>query len=144
MKKTLYFILAPLLLCLSLQAAAGQDIYKYVDKEGNITFTNRRVPNAQKVSLASYSNPSPSRAVGAASTRAPDTVPKERNRMRRSILEQELQIEEQLFTTTQNSLQLATNKPDVENHQAQVVQLRNKLFQHQRNIAALKKELARF
>lgn len=144
MKKTLYFILAPLLLCLSFQVAAGQDIYKHVDKEGNITFTNRRIPNAQKVSLASYSNPSPSRTTSAASARAPNTVPKERNQMRRTILAQELQVEEQLFTATQSSLQHATNKPDMADRQAQVVQLRNKLFQHQRNIAALKKELAKF
>lgn len=136
-------LLLPLLTSLSVQAIAGTEIYKHVDKDGNITFTNRRIPNAEKISLASYSRKSPSNQPGSTAAQI-NPLQKERNLKRRTILEKELLTEEQLFSNTQSFLKQAANEQKADNHQERVVQLRNKLFLHQRNITALKKELTRF
>ncbi|MDE2389493.1 MAG: DUF4124 domain-containing protein, partial [Betaproteobacteria bacterium] len=56
MKTKTLFILAVLISLTPIpQAIAQANIYKHVDKDGNITFTNRRIPNAEKISIASYS-----------------------------------------------------------------------------------------
>jgi hypothetical protein len=123
---------------------AGTNIYKYVDKDGNITFTNRRISNAQKISITSFSgdNKQSSESLSK-SSRVKDTTQKERDVMRRQILEKELETEEKLFIDTQNFLLKISNTEKSNHYQEKSVQLKNKLFLHQRNIAALKKELAK-
>ncbi|MBP6057489.1 MAG: DUF4124 domain-containing protein [Nitrosomonas sp.] len=124
-------------------AIAGTDIYKHVDKDGNITFTNRRINNAQKVSIASFSRNTVQSGSSSQSLRVKDTTQKERDTMRRQILEKELMTEEKLFSDTQSSLLQVGNHTESSLNQEKIVQLKNKLFSHQRNIAALKKELAK-
>lgn len=144
---TLFTLFAPILLIAIPQAMAGTNIYKHVDKDGNITFTNRRIPNAEKISIASYSRNAESAPVKSQSNGSPprvkDTTQKERDSMRRQILQKELSLEEKHLTDTQTHLDQFSNTPGAGNSQDKVVQLRNKLFQHQRNISALKKELAK-
>ncbi len=130
------------------QAIAGSEIYKYVDKDGNITFTNRRIPNAEKISIASFpkntksSQSKPSSNLGL--PRVTDTTQNGRDAMRREILQKELTAEEKLFSETQNFLDEVRNKPEFKNNsQEKTAQLQNKLLLHQRNVAALKKELNR-
>lgn len=142
MKIRILFIVLILLSSLS-HAIAGTDIYKHVDKDGNITFTNRRINNAQKVSIASFSRNTVQSGSLSQSLRVKDTTQKERDTMRRQILEKELVTEEKLFSDTQSSLLQIDNHAESSRYQEKIVQLRNKLFSHQRNIAALKKELAK-
>lgn len=130
--------------CAAFQAIAGTDIYKHVDKNGNITFTNRKIPNAEKISLASYAPKSSTNKIQPQAARTSFSSPNERSGMRRKILESELLTEQQLFADTRLSLDQIADAPQSENTQQRSVQLKNKLFMHQRNIAALKKELARF
>ncbi len=139
--RTLLTLLALILLGYLPKANAGTDIYKHVDKEGNITFTNRPVSNAQKFSVASFSRNT--EGLQPSSPRVKETIQKERDAMRRQILKKELVTEEKLFTDTQNFLEQVISTRESNNHQEKVVQLRNKLFLHQRNISALRKELAR-
>ena len=139
--RTLFVVLA-LILGVSLSnAIAGTEIYKYVDKDGNITFTNRRISNAKKISIASFSRSAEQSGLQLKSPRIKETAQKERDVMRRQILEKELVTEEKLFNDTQHFLLQISNN-DTENKE-KAVQLRNKLFLHQRNITALKKELAK-
>ena len=142
MKIRTLFIVLILLSSLS-HAIAGTDIYKHVDKDGNITFTNRRINNAQKVSIASFSRNTVQSGSPSQSLRVKDTTQKERDTMRRQILEKELVTEEKLFSDTQSSLLQIGNPAESSRHQEKIVQLKNKLFSHQRNIAALKKELTK-
>ena len=139
--RTLFIVL--ILLSSLPHAIAGTDIYKHVDKDGNITFTNRRINNAQKVSIASFSRNTVQSGSSSQSLRVKDTTQKERDTMRRQILEKELMTEEKLFSDTQSSLLQVGNHTESSRHQEKIVQLKNKLFSHQRNIAALKKELAK-
>lgn len=135
---TLFFIL----LNAPLKAVAGADIYKYVDKDGNITFTNRRISNGQKITLASYS-----KNVGQQSARSKlsqsSASPAERDTTRRQILEKELAMEEKLFSETKNFLAQVDNPENAGTPTEKSVQLKNKLFTHQRNIAALRRELGK-
>lgn len=143
MKIRALFILLILILVDSLSnAIAGTNIYKHVDKDGNITFTNRRISNAQKISIASFSR-NTEQSGSQSKSHVKDATQKERNSMRRQILEKELVTEERLFSDTQNSLLQINNNAESSNHQEKSVQLKNKLFLHQRNITALKKELAK-
>lgn len=139
--RTLLTLLALILLGYLPKATAGTDIYKHVDKEGNITFTNRPVSNAQKFSVASFSRNT--EGLQPSSPRVKETIQKERDAMRRQILKKELVTEEKLFTDIQNFLEQVISTRESNNHQQKVAQLRNKLFLHQRNISALRKELAR-
>ena len=127
---TLIVLLALILSGPLCNATAGTDIYQHVDKEGNITFTNRNIKNAQKISS---SNPSHTK----------DAKQKERDVMRRQILKKELITEEKLLSDTQNFIEQISNNPQSNNSQETVIQLKNKFFLHQRNITALKKELAK-
>lgn len=147
MKTKTLFILAVLISLAPIpQAIAQANIYKHVDKDGNITFTNRRIPNAEKISIASYSRNSESNSIRLQSNgnapRVKDKMQKERDTVRRQILQKELMSEEKHFTETQTYLEQSSNT-EANNSQEKIVQLKNKLFLHQRNITALKKELAR-
>lgn len=139
--RTLLILSALILLSYFPKAIAGPDIYKHVDKDGNITFTNRPINNAQKFSVASFSRNTEGLQPNA--PRVKDTKQKERDAMRRQVLKKELVAEEKLFTDTQNFLEQISNPHEPNTHQEKTVQLRNKLFLHQRNIYALRKELAR-
>ncbi|TXI18492.1 MAG: DUF4124 domain-containing protein [Nitrosomonas sp.] len=144
MKIQVLFIISIVLpLVLFSSASAGTEIYKYVDKDGNITFTNRRISNAQKISIASFSRNSEQSGLRSNSPRVKDSTQKERDAMRRQILEKELVTEEKLLTDTQNFLEEIKISSKSSNYQERAVQLQNKLFLHQRNIAALKKELTK-
>ena len=144
--KTLFILAALISLAPIPQAIAQANIYKHVDKDGNITFTNRRIPNAEKISIASYSRNSESNSIRLQSNgnapRVKDKMQKERDTVRRQILQKELMSEEKHFTETQTYLEQSSNT-EANNSQEKIVQLKNKLFLHQRNITALKKELAR-
>ena len=142
--RTLFIILLLILLNSFSHAIAGKDIYKYVDKDGNITFTNRPISNAQKISIASFSRNSEPAGLQTKSPRVKDPTRQERDAKRRQILEKELANEEKLFADTQDFLLQTSNDKESGNYQEKAVQLRNKLSLHQRNVAALKKELSKF
>lgn len=144
--RKLSLIFVTMLLGFLSSAVAGKDIYKFVDKDGNITFTNRPVRNAQKINIASYSRNSGTVITQRSSTASAPSVKnntqKERDGTRRQILEKELHSENKLLFDTQQSLsQMSKNDENFQDDK--VVQLKNKLYLHQRNISALKKELSK-
>lgn len=146
MKTSTFIFLILLQFILTPNVIAGSTIYKHVDKDGNITFTNRPIPNAEKISIASYSKDGGSQFKSKSTPNLPrikDSTQNERDAMRRKILEKELVTEEKLFADTQNSLDEISVGVDTGIYAEKVVQLKNKLFLHQRNISALKKELSR-
>ena len=102
MKIRTFIVLVLILLDSLPNAIAGTDIYKHVDKDGNITFTNRPISNAQKISIASFSRNTEQSGPQSKSPRVKDTTQKERDTMRRQILEKELVAEEKLFADKKN------------------------------------------
>ncbi len=146
MRTSILFFLIFLQLILIPNGIAGSTIYKHVDKDGNITFTNRPIPNAEKISIASFSREGANQSKPQSASNLPkvkDSTQNDRDLTRRKILEKELVTEEKLFADTQNSLDQISIGSDINNSTEKVVQLKNKLFLHQRNISTLKKELGR-
>ena len=127
------------------ESIAGSTIYKYVDQDGNVTFTNRPIKGGEK--LQSSRQPSQPRktAFHTHKQSSSDVVHKQSKReiKRREILEHELTTEMTLFSDTRRNLSILRN--DTENHQQKekIKQLRSKMERHESNITALKKELTK-
>lgn len=146
--RNLSVIFVTVLLGFTSAAVAGKEIYKLVDKDGNITFTNRPTRHAQKVNLASFSGSANTHTANTV-TQKPTSAPsiksnaqKERDGTRRQILEKELHSENKLLSDTKQSLSQISQSDD-NLQDGKIAQLKSKLFLHQRNISALKKELSR-
>ena len=138
--RKLSLIFVTMLLGFLSSAVAGKDIYKFVDKDGNITFTiasysrNTGTVITQRSSTASAST--------ASAPSVKNNTQKGRDGTRRQILEKELHSENKLLFDTQQSLsQMSKNDENFQDDK--VAQLKNKLYLHQRNISALKKELSK-
>ncbi len=124
---------------------AGSTIYKHVDKDGNITFTNRPLTGGQK-----FQSTLQSHRPQIASSKTLNHFPKEstntqnkRDIQRRAILEHELATEMKLFSDIQRNL-VTLHSDDENNRQKEKVrQLQSKLQRHQNNITALKMELTK-
>jgi hypothetical protein len=142
----------PILACAALVAGlhaglAGADIYKYVDADGNVTFTDRFRPGAVKV----MSDFAPSRGHAGTKTRArtvtsspadfPRVTPsaqRQRDDLRRQILLDERGHETTLLREAEAELAANIGKAPV-----QVERLRDTVRRHRENITMLDKELAR-
>lgn len=124
---------------------AGSTIYKHVDADGGITFTNRPIKGAQ--TIQSTSNSPRSQAVAAV---RPAHFPKasvhaqqKRDVQRRQILENELAEEMKLFSETSRFIAQLSNGEEAQQQNDRMRRLHNKLQRHESNIASLKKELER-
>lgn len=132
--------LAPLL--------AHADIYKYVDADGNVTFTDRYRPGAQKV----ISDFGPARGHAdqpkkkrAASNPSPASFPKvstqtqrQRDDLRKQILLDERDHENRLLGEARTALAALAGKPS-----ADLTSLKEAVHRHQQNLGMLDKELSR-
>ena len=124
---------------------AGSTIYKHVDKDGNITFTNRPIKGGEKVQTSPKSSSSRTYASKAIQHLPKKTIgtQNKRNIKRREILEHELATEMKLFSDTRRNLSRLRDN-DVSNQQNEKIkQLHRKLLRHENNITAIKKELAK-
>jgi len=125
---------------------AHADIYKYVDADGNVTFTDRYRPGAVKA----FSDFAPSRGhstikkKSSASNPSPASFPKvtsqtqrQRDDLRKQILEDERNHEVRMLNEAQTVLK--ARKPGIDaNSLSESIRL------HQQNIGMLDKELSRF
>ncbi len=149
------------ILSLALAGTVRADIYKHVDENGNITFTNRPMKGAQRIliepspppSNTAYRTKSPAgltRPAASALTSFPridaDTQ-KKRDLNRRDILEEELASERRLLAERRQELAQAEARRSTEDkhspHQEQLLRLRENLLLHERNITALQSELGK-
>jgi hypothetical protein len=122
--KTKIIVLIPTLTIIGaiMSTVASAEIYRHVDKNGQVTYSNTRIIGAKKVHL--------NRTLAKAKMSMPRNFPKvartvqrKRDLKRRNILEDELATEKRLLSNAKQSLK----KDDVS--------------LHMRNIIALKKEL---
>ena len=141
-----------LALSLSLLASspASAVIYKIVDAEGNVTFTDKYRPGARKLTdegggpVTSVDTPRRSRSV--TSNPTPANFPKvdrdtqrKRDDVRKSILLEELAAEERSLSTV-----LASRNAGAKVHtMAEQARLAESVSLHKKNIEMLNKELAR-
>ena len=130
---------------------AHSEIYKHVDQNGRVTYSNVPIKGGKKVDLPEVSTV-PGQKPGQAT--APSNFPKvdgktqkDRDDVRRKILEDELKSEEQALTEAQQALQEgeATRLGDERNYQKyldRVQKLKDAVQGHEQNVAAIRKELA--
>lgn len=146
-----------LLLLTFLAASAHAQVYKCVDDEGRVMYTNDRTVTKgckplsldQAVSTVPAPAPRPNPSPAATSADFPRVNPdlqRQRDQSRRQILENELAQEEAALADAQKALaeQQAVRHGDERNYQRVLDRLapfKEKVAQHQRNIDALKREL---
>jgi hypothetical protein len=156
------------LLGLALAHAAGAQavLCKYVDDAGHVTYSDSAVKGARKASCFEAPPPPPppapapsgrggnATAPGVAAPAPPGGLPnvdpstqKRRDDSRRRILEEELAVEEKALAQARKDLQEgeAVRMGDERNYQRyldRIQGLKNRVSQHERNIAALRQELS--
>ena len=147
-------ILFPLALLLFASGAFAETC-KYIDDDGNVTYSNIPVKNAKKASCFGDPPPPPaSAAKPAKATTPPANFPavdaatqKKRDDSRRKILEEELEEEQELLDEAKQALSEAESVRlgDESNYQKfldRVQPYKEAVTLHEKNVAALKQELA--
>ena len=171
MKKIKIDFFAPIFLAMAATTVtyAHAEIYKRVDQEGRITYSNAPMKGAKKL----YLDPPLSLPSAKARIPTPDNFPKvdgraqkERDLGRRKILEDELAAEEKLLAEAGQALKEGEENPEVfkvnrtitdkdgkssvvsetrrnvAKYEEKVKKLKEQVTLHEKNIVALKKELA--
>ncbi len=147
------FALSLLLACGCAQAAT---IYKYVDANGNVTYTNVPLRGAQPITLNPLSTYHGRKPSGGNADKAPASggypnvdadTQKQRDSGRKKILEQELANEVKALDAAKKALadgKAVRNGDETRNYQKyldRVQKLQNEVTDREKNVAALKKEL---
>lgn len=143
--------LLPVLLTFS--AAAHADIYKYVDGEGHVTYTNLPKKGAKRLDLGPVATPSSSTRHGAVSS--PSSFPrvdretqKRRDDVRHKILEDEMASEKKLLDEARKAqaegeaVRLGDERNNYQKYLDRVQKLKDDVGLHEKNIVALQKEIA--
>ena len=134
---------------------ANTEIYKHVDNEGRITFSNKPTKGAYRLDTAPAS---PKFNAGTIQNKkfpkVSNHTQKKRDSKRRQLLENELKNESRLLIdakqilakTLKNSGIIKTNttqsKHDAIKHENKIKIIQKRVLLHERNITALEKELA--
>lgn len=130
---------------------AHAEIYKHVDENGRVTYSNVPIKGGKKVDLPEVSTlPAQKPAQASSPSNFPkvdNKTQKDRDDVRRKILEDELTAEEQALAEAQRVLQEgeATRLGDERNYQKyldRVQKLKDNVDLHEKNVAAIRKELA--
>jgi hypothetical protein len=149
-------------LVVAIVMAAGPavaDICKYADADGNVHYSNLPPEKGwRRLSCASGDDGSPRRSNGAAAARSapsPAGFPRvdsdtQRNRddIRRKVLNDELNAEQKLLAEARTQyadgapVPLPEERSDAEKYRARIARLRQAVSIHEKNVEALKKELA--
>jgi len=142
-------------LCAS--TASAEPVCKYIDSAGNIVFSNLPPEKGyRKLScLGAEEPPRKSSPSGKSSTPTPAGFPKvdaetqrTRDDMRRKVLTDELSAEEKLLAEARRDYNsgaptpLAEEQSNAARYQERIARLRQSVQLHERNVEALKKELA--
>lgn len=137
---------------------AHADIYKAVDADGHVTYSSTPIKGGKKLVL----EPLPTMVPPARSSATPDGFPKvdsatQRNRddMRRRILQDELHTEEKLLEEARQNLKDGEGNPEVylgkdgktyrnvAKYDEKVKALKDQVDLHNKNVEALKIELSK-
>ncbi len=139
-------ILIPLTLLYCIPASA--EIYKYVDENGRITYTNIPKKGAKKLDIDPASAAKTRKSTGPADfPKVNNQTQKKRDGLRQQILRDELASEEKSYADAQAALkegeatrvgEEARNYPK---YLTRLKRLQEAVTLHEKNVAALKKEL---
>jgi len=127
---------------------ASAEIYKYVDENGRITYTNIPKKGAKKLDLDPISAAKTRNSTGPADFPKVDgQTQKKRDDLRKQILQDELSSEEKSLADAQKALsegertRLGDEAKNPQKYLDRIKKLKSNVSLHERNITALKKEL---
>jgi hypothetical protein len=127
---------------------------KYVDNDGNVTYSNIAIKGAKKLSCFPDPPPAPANKPAKTATPPPANFPsvdnatqKRRDDSRRKILEEELDQEEQLLFQARKALTEAEsvrlgNESNYQKFLDRVQPYKEAVALHEKNVGALKQELS--
>lgn len=152
-----------LLLGLGVHLSAGAEIYKHIDADGNVTYSNIPMKGAQKLDI----EPPATSGTPPAKTKTPTPAnfprvdkseQKQRDEKRRQILEEELASERLALEEAKKALAEGEADPEVfrvkgkdgktvtrrnvAKYQEKISQLQENVSLHEKNIELLEKELS--
>ena len=141
------------LFSVTLATETHADIYKHVDKNGGVTYSNKAISGANKLpeNLPFSTNNSNHSKISSKYLNVNNNTQAKRDLKRRQILENELAAEMKLFVNAKQSLINAQKNAKAikikgNNFQESLTQtskdIKNRKLLHKRNITALRKELA--
>jgi hypothetical protein len=147
----------PFLMCLILAAPAQAEIYKYVDENGKVTFSDVYRKGSKRIALpaAPATLPAASKAPRKATQKlGPADFPridagtqKRRDDIRRQVLQDEINGETRNAEEARRQLELGERLQPGEletdaTYRSRVEKLRTTLQQHEQNITSIQRELA--
>lgn len=139
----MHYVIAVILALVVMPAQA--DIYKFVDEDGHVTYSNTARPGAKRI-ITDRASPKPTATSSSPRARAssnptPASFPRvdtatqrQRDDVRRNLLVNELKAEEKLLATARSALS-GKQGPDA-------AKLTESVRLHEKNIEMLNKELA--
>ena len=151
----MHFSHTPLLLCLLLAAPAQAEIYKYVDENGQVTFTDVYRKGAKRLDLPGAPAPVGGSKPGKRATYNPSpanfpridgATQKRRDDIRRQVLQDEIDTERKNAADARRQLTLGERMQPGERasdatYLNRVKKLRDALQQHEQNVTAIQREL---
>jgi len=149
--KLRYLLLLP---CLVYAGYVDADIYKHVDADGNVTYSNAPIKGAKKLDLGPLPTMPAYKESDADYSRVNKATQRSRDADRRKILEDELAGEEKLLADARQNLKDAEDNPQVSHadgktfrnvaaYDESVKAAQSQVTLHERNVEALKMELSR-
>ncbi|HLX27831.1 MAG TPA: DUF4124 domain-containing protein [Casimicrobiaceae bacterium] len=137
-------------------SVAGATICKYLDADGTVVYSNVAPPKGSRKLSCEIADDSPRRSTSVArSSPTPSGFPrvepetqKSRDEKRRKVLDDELSSEQKLLDEARAAYDngapppLAGEKNDAEKYRQRISRLRENVLVHERNIDALRKEIA--
>jgi len=150
-------VIIPILIIagMAMAAIAVAEIYKHVDQEGRITYSNTPTKGAKRLYLdPAAAQPKPAVATPDGFPKVARKVQQQRDMKRREILAEELATEEKLLSDARQALKKGEMSPEVSkisstqsrqnviNSEEQMKKFREQVLLHENNIVALKRELA--
>lgn len=140
--------LALLILAALLALPAAAEIYKYVDENGRITYTNVPKKGAKKLDLDPISAAKTRNNTGPATfPKIDNQTQKKRDDQRKQILQEELATEEKSLADAKTALRDGESQrlgDEVRNYPKyldRIKKLKDNVALHEKNIEALKREL---
>jgi len=134
---------------------ARATICKYVDADGNVVYSNVPPGKGLRKLSCEIADETSGRAGGGKASATPSSFPrvepgtqKSRDEMRRKVLTDELSNEEKLLGEAREAYgngappPLSVEKNDAEKYRQRIARLRQNVQVHERNVEALRKEIA--
>lgn len=147
-------VIIPTLIIIGMATTASAEIYKHVDKEGRITYSNTPTKGAKRLYLdPAAAQPKPAVATPDGFPKVARKVQQQRDVKRREILAEELAAEEKSLSDARQALKKgevshqafkaspAQSRHNVVNSEEQMKKLQEQVLLHENNILALKREL---